>query len=145
LCYTVTGVKIVIYNKRLKTFQLCNVPIFGMVKDDRHRTRALVTPEGREIGIVNNQAVFSLIGQIQEETHRFAIAYHHQHHTKSVMRSALDGIPGLGPKRQAELRKHFGTVKAIREADEETLTAVLPKNVAHEVWTRLHQKSEDGE
>ena len=61
------------------------------------------------------------------------------------MRSALDGIPGLGPKRQAELRKHFGTVKAIREADEETLTAVLPKNVAHEVWTRLHQKSEDGE
>ena len=123
----------------------CNVPIFGMVKDDRHRTRALVTPEGREIGIVNNQAVFSLIGQIQEETHRFAIAYHHQHHTKSVMRSALDGIPGLGPKRQAELRKHFGTVKAIREADEETLTAVLPKNVAHEVWTRLHQKSEDGE
>ena len=123
----------------------CNVPIFGMVKDDRHRTRALVTPEGREIGIVNNQAVFSLIGQIQEETHRFAITYHHQHHTKSVMRSALDGISGLGPKRQAELRKHFGTVKTIREADEETLTAVLPKNVAHEVWIRLHQKSEDGE
>ena len=45
----------------------CTVPIFGMVKDDRHRTRALVTPEGREIGIVNDQAVFSLVGQIQEE------------------------------------------------------------------------------
>ena len=56
-----------------------------MVKDDRHRTRALVTPEGREIGIVNNQAVFSLIGQIQEETHRFAITYHHESHTKSAM------------------------------------------------------------
>ena len=120
----------------------CTVPIFGMVKDDRHRTRALVTPEGREIGIVNNQAVFSLIGQIQEETHRFAITYHHQHHTKSAIRSVLDGIPGLGPKRQAELRKTFGTVRAIREADEEALAAVLPKNVAHEVWVRLHAKEQ---
>ena len=118
----------------------CTVPIFGMVKDDRHRTRALVTPEGREIGIVNDQAVFSLIGQIQEETHRFAITYHHQHHTKSAMRSALDGVPGLGPKRQAELRKHFGTVKAIREADEDALAAVLPQNVAHTLWIRLHEK-----
>ena len=118
----------------------CTVPIFGMVKDDRHRTRALVTPEGREIGIVNDQAVFSLIGQIQEETHRFAITYHHQHHTKSAIRSVLDGIPGLGPKRQAELRKHFGTVKAIREADETALAAVLPQNVAHTLWIRLHEK-----
>ena len=118
----------------------CTVPIFGMVKDDRHRTRALVTPEGREIGIVNDQAVFSLIGQIQEETHRFAITYHHQHHAKSAMRSALDGVPGLGPKRQAELRKHFGTVKAIREADETALAAVLPQNVAHTLWIRLHEK-----
>ena len=116
------------------------LPVFGMVKDDRHRTRALVTPEGREIGIVNDQAVFSLIGQIQEETHRFAITYHHQHHTKSAMRSALDGVPGLGPKRQAELRKHFGTVKAIREADETALAAVLPQNVAHTLWIRLHEK-----
>ena len=118
----------------------CTVPIVGMVKDDRHRTRALVTPEGREIGIVNDQAVFSLIGQIQEETHRFAITYHHQHHTKSAMRSVLDGVPGLGPKRQAELRKHFGTVKAIREADETALAAVLPQNVAHTLWIRLHEK-----
>ena len=118
----------------------CTVPIFGMVKDDRHRTRALVTPEGREIGIVNDQAVFSLIGQIQEETHRLAITYHHQHHTKSAMRSVLDGVPGLGPKRQAELRKHFGTVKAIREADETALAAVLPQNVAHTLWIRLHEK-----
>ena len=116
----------------------CTVPIFGMVKDDRHRTRALVTPEGREIGIVNDQAVFSLIGQIQEETHRFAITYHHQHHTKSAMRSVLDGIPGLGPKRQAALRKRFGTVKAIREAEVSALAEVLPENVARAVWDKLH-------
>ena len=120
-----------------------NVPIFGMVKDDRHRTRALVTPEGREIGIVTNQAVFSLIGQIQEETHRFAITYHHESHTKSTMRSSLDGIPGLGPKRQAALRKTFGTVKAIREADVETLAAVVPRSTAEAVYRHFHKEHQE--
>lgn len=115
-------------------------PVFGMVKDDRHRTRALVTPEGQEIGIVNNQAVFTLIGQIQEETHRFAITYHHESHAKSTMRSALDEIPGVGPKRRDALRKHFGTVKAIREADVETLAAVVPRSAAEAVWRHFHEK-----
>ncbi|WP_417050530.1 helix-hairpin-helix domain-containing protein, partial [Dysosmobacter welbionis] len=119
------------------------VPIFGMVKDNRHRTRALVTPEGREIGIVTQQAVFSLIGQIQEETHRFAITYHHESHSKSATRSALDGIPGVGEKRRAELRKHFGTIKAIREADVEALAAVVPRAAARAVWEHFHPKNEN--
>ncbi|MDD5932536.1 MAG: excinuclease ABC subunit UvrC [Oscillospiraceae bacterium] len=114
------------------------VPVFGMVKDDRHRTRALVTPEGREIGIVGNPAVFSLIGQIQEETHRFAITYHHESHKRSTLRSALDDIPGVGEKRKEALRKHFGTVKAIREADVEQLSAVLPRNAAEAVYKHFH-------
>ena len=117
----------------------CMVPVFGMVKDDRHRTRALVTPEGREIGIVNHQAVFSLIGQIQEETHRFAITYHHESHTRSAMRSALDDIPGVGPKRKEALRKHFGTIKAIKSADLETLAAVVPRTTAEAVWNHFHK------
>ena len=117
----------------------CMVPIFGMVKDDRHRTRALVTPEGREIGIVGNQAVFSLIGQIQEETHRFAITYHHESHTRSSMKSSLDEIPGVGPKRRDALRKHFGTIKAIKAASVEELTAVLPRSAAEAVWSHFRQ------
>ena len=119
------------------------VPIFGMVKDDRHRTRALVTPEGREIGIVNNQAVFSLIGQIQEETHRFAITYHHESHTKSTMKSALDDIPGVGPKRREALRKHFGTIRAIKEADVETLSAVVPRSAAEAVYRHFHSEQSE--
>ena len=115
------------------------VPVFGMVKDDRHRTRALVTPQGREIGIVTQQAVFSLIGQIQEETHRFAITYHHESHGKSVTRSALDGIPGVGEARQKALRKAFGTMKAIREADVESLAAVITRPAAEAVWKHLHE------
>ena len=115
-----------------------DIPIFGMVKDDRHRTRALVTPEGREIGISGNQAVFSLIGQIQEETHRFAITYHHQRHGKSTLRSALDEIPGVGPKRREELKRAFGTIKAIREADVEALSAVIPRSAAEAVYRKFH-------
>ncbi len=114
-------------------------PVFGMVKDDRHRTRALVTAQGREIGIVTQQAVFSLIGQIQEETHRFAITYHHESHGKSTMRSALDGIPGVGEARQKALRKAFGTMKTIREADVESLAAVVPRPVAEAIWKHFHE------
>ena len=87
----------------------CGVPIFGMVKDDRHRTRALVTPEGREIGIVNNQAVFSLIGRIQEETHRFAIAYHHQQpRQKALCALHWTAFPVVGPEAAG------GTAEALR-------------------------------
>ena len=114
-------------------------PVYGMVKDNRHRTRALVTASGEEIGIQGAPAVFALIGQIQEETHRFAITYHHESHTKSTMRSALDGIPGVGAKRREELRKAFGTIKAIKEADVEALSAVVPKSAAEAVWRHFHE------
>ena len=114
------------------------VPVFGMVKDDRHRTRALVTPQDREIGLTANPAVFSLIGQIQEETHRFAITYHHESHTRSTLRSALDDIPGVGPKRKEALRRALGSVKAIREADVETLAAIVPRPTAEAVYRPFH-------
>ena len=110
------------------------IPIFGMVKDDRHRTRALVTPEGKEIGIQGNQAIFSLIGQIQEETHRFAIEFNRQQRKGRVQGSVLDRIPGVGEKRRSQLLKHFKSVKAIREAPLEELEQVVPKNTAQAVF-----------
>lgn len=118
----------------------CAVPVFGMVKDDRHRTRALVTPEGREIGIAASVAVFSLIGQIQEETHRFAVAFHHERHGQAAVHSVLDDIPGVGPTRREVLRRTFGSVKAIREADEAELAKVIPRDAAHAVYARFHLK-----
>ena len=119
------------------------IPIFGMVKDDRHRTRALITPEGREIGIQGNQAVFSLIGRIQEETHRFAITYNRQSHGKSVRGSTLDGIPGVGEARRIALLKKFKSVRAIREASLEELLAVVPKNAAQAVYLWAHPAPEE--
>lgn len=72
------------------------LPIFGMVKDNRHRTRALVTPDGQEISIQSTPAVFALIGRIQEETHRFAITYQRTLRSRHVRGSQLDAIPGIG-------------------------------------------------
>jgi excinuclease ABC subunit C len=110
------------------------IPVFGMVKDDRHRTRALVTPQGLEIGIQQNQAVFSLIGQIQEETHRFAIEFHRQQQSQRVKGSVLDKIPGVGEKRRAELLKYFKSVKNIKAATLAELEEAVPKNTAKAVY-----------
>ncbi len=118
------------------------LPVFGMVKDDRHRTRALVTPEGREIGIQSNPAAFSLVGRIQEETHRFAIEYHRSLRD-SVPGSSLDKIPGVGEKRRAALLKAFGTIRAIRSATREELGEVVPKNTADAVYDHYHRNEEN--
>lgn len=119
-----------------------NVPVFGMVKDDRHRTRALISPDGHEIGINSNQAVFALVGNIQEETHRFAIEYQRALRNEGYV-SALDRIDGVGPKRRADLIKYFKTVKAIRVASVSQLNLVVPKNTAQAVYDYFH--NENGE
>ena len=119
-----------------------DIPAFGMVKDDRHRTRALVHPDGREIGIQAVPAVFALIGQIQEETHRFAIEYHRQLQAGRVKTSVLDKIPGVGEKRREQLMKHFKTIKAIREASLEQLRAAVPQNTAQAVYDYFHKDGE---
>ena len=117
------------------------VPTFGMVKDDRHRTRALISPEGQEIGISQNQAVFALIGGIQEETHRFAIEYQRSLRNESYG-STLDKIPGVGDKRRNELIKYFKSVKAIKEAGLEQLKLVVPRNTAQAVYDYFHSGEE---
>ena len=110
------------------------IPVFGMVKDDRHRTRALVHPDGREIGIQAIPAVFALVGQIQEETHRFAIEFHRQQQNQRVKGSVLDKIPGVGDKRRADLLKHFKSVKNIKAAPLAELEEVVDKRTARAVY-----------
>lgn len=113
--------------------------VMGMVKDDRHRTRALVTPDGYEIGIDTNQAVFALIGTIQEETHRFAITYHRALRSKRLRYSELDGIAGIGPKRKQELLKVFKSLTAIGAAEIQELERILPKDAARAVYEHFHE------
>jgi len=119
-----------------------HVPVFGMVKDDRHRTRALVTPQGAEIAIDSKLPVFALIGRIQEETHRFAITYHRKLRSKRLRYSELDTISGIGPKRKQDLLKAFGSITAIRLADLQELERILPRDAASAVYEHFHSKKE---
>ena len=125
--------------KVLREFDL-HIPVFGMVKDDRHRTRALVAPDGREIGIQSSPALFSLIGRMQEETHRSAIEFHHKQHQKSAKGSELDRIPGVGAQRKAALLKHFKSLKAMRTASVEQLAEIVPINAAKAVYQHFHEE-----
>ena len=97
-----------------------NVPVFGMVKDSKHRTRAIAFGGG-EIEINSHRSAFTLVSNIQEEVHRFAIAYHHKKHTKSTFSSGLMQIEGIGEKKAKALLKHFKTISAIKEQTPEKL------------------------
>ncbi len=99
-----------------------------MAKDDRHRTRAIVFEDGREIDLVHHAVLFRYCGTIQEEVHRFAIDYHHRLHSKNSFRSELDDIPGIGPKRRNDLLYYFKSTEAIRKASEEELMQVPSVN-----------------
>ena len=100
-----------------------DIPVFGMVKDSKHRTRA-ITDEGQEISINSGRKVFTLVSSIQEEVHRFAITYHKSKHTKNSLVLSLTKIEGIGEKKAAILLKHFKTLAAIKRADTEALSNV---------------------
>lgn len=123
-----------------------SVPVFGMVKDGKHRTRAIAT-NGDEIEIHEKRAVFSLVAQIQEEVHRFAITYHQEKRKKATVASSLTRIDGVGPERAKSLLRHFGTFSAIRDADFESLAAVegIPQGVAMNIFNYFHQSVENEE
>lgn len=117
-----------------------SIPVLGMVKDDRHRTRSLVTSDGEEISIAGNQGVYTLIGNIQEETHRFAISYHRKLRSKRLRYSELDGIAGIGQVRKKELLKRFGSIAAIKQASLQELQSVLPANASDAVYKHFHSE-----
>ena len=115
-----------------------SIPTYGMVKDDRHRTRALVTAAGDEITISAVPSVFALIGTIQEETHRFAITYQRTLRSRRMKASGLEDIPGIGEKRRQALLKKFRSVKAISQAGQAELEQVLPVPAAQAVYRHFH-------
>lgn len=117
------------------------IPVFGMVKDDRHRTRA-IAEDGGEIAIHAKRSAFTLVSSIQEEVHRFAISYHRQKRGKSRIRTSLTDIEGVGETRAKALLRHFGSVKAVRKATLEELVAVkgLTRPVAETIYHYFQER-----
>lgn len=117
-----------------------HIPVCGMVKDDRHRTRGLYY-NNEEIPIDKDSEGFKLITRIQDEAHRFAIEYHRSLRSKGQVHSMLEDIPGIGPARRKALMKHFKGLEGIREASVEELAAVdsMNEKSAREVYVFFHQ------
>ncbi len=105
-----------------------NLPIFGMVKDDKHRTRAIVSQDG-EIALSMHKNLFKFITKIQDEVHRYSITFQSQKHKKSSFALEIESIQGIGPKKAQLLLKHFKTKKAISQAEIEQIQKVAKVNM----------------
>ncbi|EPI20110.1 excinuclease ABC subunit UvrC [Enterococcus faecium] len=119
-----------------------DIPIAGMAKNDKHKTNELLF--GTDLAVVpleRNSPEFFLLQRVQDEVHRFAITFHRQLRSKNSFTSRLDEIEGLGPKRKKMLLKEFKSLKNITAATIEELQEIgLPKNVAQNVFDKLHQE-----
>ncbi|MBR2043784.1 MAG: excinuclease ABC subunit UvrC [Clostridia bacterium] len=117
-----------------------NVPLFGMVKDSKHRTRAIAANDG-DIAIKPTKSAFVLVTRIQDETHRFAITFHKKRMSKGMTKSELNLIDGVGEKRIAALFKHFKTLKNIKSATLQELNAVkgIDKKTAENIYNHFNK------
>lgn len=120
--------------------QLAGVPVFGMVKDAKHRTRGLVDSAGREITLALHRGPFTFITSIQDETHRWANDYRRRLQKGRAYSSTLEAVPGVGPATAKALLAHFKTVGAVREAPLEELCAAkgVSRRAAEAVWNAFH-------
>ena len=115
------------------------IPVFGMVKDDRHRTRA-IAKDGGEIAIASNRSAFTLVSAIQEEVHRYAITYARSKHKRGALSLALTQVPGIGPAKSKALFAQFKTLKAMGEATVQELAQIkgMSEPLAQRVYDFLH-------
>lgn len=120
------------------------VPLFGMVKDNRHRTRA-IAQNGGEIEIRSNRRVFTLVSEIQEEVHRFSIAYHRSKHAKRNLTMSLTEIDGVGQATAKALLKQFKTLSKIKTASAEELSATegVGRKTAEKIYAYYHSEEEN--
>lgn len=120
--------------------KLADVPLFGMVKDDKHRTRGIITEGGEEIVLAMHRGVFAFVTAIQDETHRFANDYRKRLQKGRAYASTLQEVPGVGPATAKALMAHFKTVTAVREAAQEQLCEAkgVSKAAAKAVYAHFH-------
>ena len=132
-----------IAEKIVKQFGL-DIQICGMVKDDRHRTRALLY-KGQEIVLNTHGEGFKLITRLQDEVHRFSIEYHKTLRSKAQVQSVLDDIKGVGKERKKIILRHFKSVDNLSKSSLEDIEAVagIPKDVAAHIYSHFNKKNFD--
>lgn len=125
-----------------------SLPVIGLVKDEFHRTRGILLEDGNEIQLSPQDAVYPLLVNMQEEVHRFVVSYHRQLRKKSMTRSILEEVEGLGAVGRKKLYNKFGSLKRMREASLDELATVIPLKVAENLqmllnleWNNEHEKN----
>lgn len=120
-----------------------NIPVAGMVKNEHHKTADLMTETGEKIGLNPKSEGFYLLQRIQDEVHRFAIAFHRQVHSKNSLSSRLERIKGVGPKTRTKLLRNFGSLKRLSEASVEELIGLgIPQKTAQTIKISLAKENE---
>lgn len=120
-----------------------NIPVAGMVKNEHHKTADLMTENGEKIGLNPKSEGFYLLQRIQDEVHRFAIAFHRQVHSKNSLSSRLERIKGVGPKTRTKLLHNFGSLKRLSEASVEELIGLgIPQKTAQTIKISLAKENE---
>lgn len=114
-----------------------NISVVGLVKDDHHNTRGLYLSNDELIELDKQSSLYLHLALMQDEVHRFAINYHRQLRSKSMTRSLLDELEGIGPMRKKKLMNHFGSLKKIKQASIEELSVVLGDALAKSVYQQL--------
>ncbi|MBR5796361.1 MAG: excinuclease ABC subunit UvrC [Erysipelotrichaceae bacterium] len=116
-----------------------DVRVLGLVKDDKHRTHALIDEYEQYFPIEPSSELFFLLTRMQDEVHGYTIRFHQKLREKQQTKSILDEVSGIGEKRKKKLMNHFGSFKKIKEATIEQLSEILPNQVASDLYRVLHE------
>ena len=114
-----------------------DIPVLGLVKNNKHRTSEVITESGDVVGLKQGTTLFRLLSQVQDEVHRFAITFHRDKRSKRQVASELDSIKGIGEKSKQQLLNHFKSVKRIKSATIDELVAVIGKSKAEIIYNAL--------
>lgn len=115
-----------------------DIPVFGLVKNDKHQTDGLMDTKGN-LYVLNNKKIFFMLTRMQDEVHRFAISFHKEKRNKAMKSSLLDNIPGLGQKRKESLYRAYPDITQLKKASISELEQLLPSNVAKALYQKLHE------
>lgn len=115
------------------------IPVYGLYKNEKHQTEGLIDKDGGTYPLDRKSPLFFLLMRMQDEVHRFAITFHKQQRSKSMVSSLFDGIPGIGAKRVELLQSHYASIDALLSASKEELCQILPRESAEALFEKLHR------
>jgi len=128
-------------NRALRKYDLEEIPVFGMVKNDKHRTKTLIDENGEDLLDTNSNIILNFIATLQDEVHNIAIEYNRKLSRQNMTKSRLDEIQGIGEKKRQELLKKFGSTDAIKKADIADIASI--KGINEELARKIKKKLDE--